>query len=375
MATIKLGNTKIANRLITYVENKAVEHSGVDCDPEFVREQFKTTRGLHGKQDGVQAHHVIQSFKPGEVAPDVANQIGIELAQEIAKGHEAVVYTHVDKKHVHNHIVINAVNFETGKKYQSKRSDLFRIRELSDKLCEERGLSVVKESAAKVRYTLTEKNVLGKGLLSWKDELRHVIDFEKANSKNYEEFKANLKERYGIEVNDTRKHITYKHPDHSKVVRGNKLGNDYEKDVIKDGFGRIAETSRTIGIVESNRIDRTTTKDNLRPRIRASIEHLGDFQNDSVNRETDQNYLGAEISIANILKDQITTESRNIEIAVRASEALIGATESILAILQSTIQDSRNQQNNVGYEARGGGSNLEIDPEKLAKIRYRQRYR
>src|SRR5699024_11387006 len=69
--------------------------------------------------DGIQAHHVIQSFKPDEVTPEKANQVGLELAKKLAPNHEVAVYTHDDTNHVHNHIVINSVNFETGKKYQA----------------------------------------------------------------------------------------------------------------------------------------------------------------------------------------------------------------------------------------------------------------
>lgn len=241
MATIQLGNTKVAGSLIKYAEKRSVERSGVDCDPKYAQEQFKATRELYGKREGIQAHHVIQSFAPGEIEPGMANQVGKDLAKEIAKGHEAVVYTHADKGHIHNHIVINAVSHEDGKKYQSKKSDLYRIREKSDELCKERGLSVVKEPTAKVRYTLAEKSVIEKGGISWKDELRQAIDFEKAHATSYKDFKQNLTEKYGIEVNDKGKHITYKHPDHEKVVRGKNLGLDYERGTIEHGFSRQIE--------------------------------------------------------------------------------------------------------------------------------------
>lgn len=245
MAVIKLGSTGSASRLISYAEKRAVEKEGVDCNPDYAKTQFKVTRELHGKADGVQAHHVIQSFAPGEIEPGMANQIGRDLAKQIAKGHECVVYTHADKGHIHNHIVINAVGYEDGKKYQSKKSDLYRIREKSDELCKERGLSIVKEPTAKERYTLAEKSIIEKGGVSWKDELRQAIDHEKAHSKSYKDFKQNLTEKYGIEVNDKGKHITYKHPDHAKVVRGNKLGLDYERSTIEHGFSRQIERANT----------------------------------------------------------------------------------------------------------------------------------
>lgn len=248
MATIKLGTTGSANRLISYAEKKAVKREGVDCNPEYAKSQFATTRELYGKTDGIQAHHVIQSFKPGEITPDQANKVGLDLAKKLGKGHECVVYTHADKDHIHNHIVINSVNHENGKKlHLHGQQAIDKVRGLSDEICKERGLSVVKEPTSKVRYTLAEQGILERGETSWKDELRQAIDYEKAHSKSYEDFKNNLTEKYGIEVNDKKKHITYKHPDRAKVVRGNKLGLDYERGTIEHGFSRQIESSKERG--------------------------------------------------------------------------------------------------------------------------------
>lgn len=242
MATIKLGTTGSASRLISYAEKRAVEKEGIECNPDYAKIQFKTTRELQGKDGGIQAHHVIQSFAPGEIEPGMANQIGVDLAKKLAKGHECVVYTHADKDHIHNHIVINNVNHENGKKFQLHgQKAIDKVRTMSDDICKEHGLSVVKEPTAKERYTHAEKGIIEKGGVSWKDELRKVIDCEKELSTNYIDFKHNLTQKYGIEVNDKGKHITYKHPDHEKVVRGNKLGLNYERSTIEDGFSRQVE--------------------------------------------------------------------------------------------------------------------------------------
>jgi len=137
MATIQLGNTKVASKLISYCEKRATERDGVDCPPEFAKNQFKATREIWGKSEGIQAHHVIQSFKPGEVNPAEANEIGIQLAKELANGYEAVVYTHTDKDHIHNHIVINAVSYENGKKYRAHGKEAIeKVRDISDRLCQ-----------------------------------------------------------------------------------------------------------------------------------------------------------------------------------------------------------------------------------------------
>lgn len=247
MATIQLGNTKIANKLISYCEKRAEKRDGVNCPPEYAKSQFKATRELWGKTDGIQAHHVIQSFKPGEITPSKANAIGKELAKEIAKGHEAVVYTHADKAHIHNHIVINSVSFEDGKKYQSTKKNLYNIREASDRLCQERELSLVREKTADIRYTLAEKSLVEKGQFSWKDEIREKVNLVKETAKSYEELKQNLLENHGIEIKERGKHTTYIHHETGLKVRGNKLGEAYEKETIKHELERKAERGQERG--------------------------------------------------------------------------------------------------------------------------------
>lgn len=261
MATIQLGNTKVASKLISYCEKKAIEKSGLECNPEYAKTQFKATRELWGKTEGIQAHHVIQSFKPGEITPEMANKVGRDLAKELAKGHEVLIYTHADTKHIHNHIVINSVNFEDGHKYQLHgKQAIERVRELSDEVCKERDLSIVKEPSAEQRYHRAEYGLAERGIMSWKDEIRQVVKLERQNSTNYEEFKNNLTEKYGIEVKERGQQISYRHPDAERFVRGKTLGLEYERGTIEDGFnrqvergkGQDRETEPTRGFAEGN---------------------------------------------------------------------------------------------------------------------------
>lgn len=247
MATIQLGNTKVATKLISYAEKRAKERGGVDCPAEYAKAQFKATRELWGKTEGIQAHHVIQSFKPGEVTAKMANEIGQDLARNIAKGHEAVVYTHTDKDHIHNHIVINAVSFENGSKYQSSKKDLYKIREQSDQLCLAKGLSIIKEPTAQIRYTLAEKALLEKGKDSWKDEIRESIDSIKGQATSLPDLANQLKAQFGIETKITNKNISFKHPDFERFVRGTKLGLAYEKETLTHEFERQIERGQERG--------------------------------------------------------------------------------------------------------------------------------
>lgn len=254
MATIKLGSTKNANALLKYAEKRSEASCGVNCDVEYVRSQMTATREIWGKNGGVQAHHVVQSFKPGEVTPELANQIGQELAKEIAKGHEVAVYTHADKDHIHNHIVINSVNVETGKKYVDNAKNLYFIREQSDKLCEQHDLSVVKEPSAKQRYHQAEYGLAKRGEVSWKDELRQAIDHVKGKTTNLEDFKKLLQQNFGIEVKERGQHFSFKHPDVGRFVRGKTLGLDYERGTIENEFSRQIESS------EERRVSETYTR-------------------------------------------------------------------------------------------------------------------
>ncbi|MED4045610.1 relaxase/mobilization nuclease domain-containing protein [Priestia aryabhattai] len=244
MATIKLSTTKNANALLKYAEKRADVSNSLDCDVDYVRNQFKATREIWGKSGGIQAHHVIQSFKPDEVDPQQANKIGLQLAEKLAQGHEVAVYTHTDKDHIHNHIVINAVNYEDGRKFHAHGQEAIdRFRDVSDELCKEHGLSIVEERSADVRYTLAEQSLLKKGESSWKDEIRTAIDSSKEQATSFEEFQERLKDQ-GVQATLRGKNITYEHLESNKKVRGSKLGMAYEKETILDGFERQVTRER-----------------------------------------------------------------------------------------------------------------------------------
>ncbi|EJQ42763.1 hypothetical protein IEQ_05142 [Bacillus cereus BAG6X1-2] len=239
MATTKLGNSKSCSKVINYAEKRAVAMSGVNCLPELAKSQMKAIRMAHGKNTGVQAHTIIQSFKPGEVSAEQANDLGRQLAESIAKGYQVSIYTHNDTEHVHNHIVINSVHMETGKKYQSNASQIKLVKSENDRICEENGLSVASHGSD-IRYTLAERSLLEKNERSWKDEVREVVNISKQNTNNFKEFSEYLKEN-GMELSVRGKTITYMHLNENKKVRGNKLGDLYTKEGVEDEFVRRAE--------------------------------------------------------------------------------------------------------------------------------------
>lgn len=130
-----LNGDKTAERVLT---------AHMNCDPGREYRQMMDTKREIGKLGGRQCYHIIQSFRPGEITPELALEIAKEFAREHLSGYEAVIGVHVDKKHIHAHTVFNSVNQDTGEKYHSTLQSYYQqIRVISDRLCREHGLSVI----------------------------------------------------------------------------------------------------------------------------------------------------------------------------------------------------------------------------------------
>lgn len=185
------------------------------CHEPTTHTQFLRTRNDAGTKGTVLAKHLIQSFLPGETSPELAHQIGMELCKKILKGeYEFVLSTHVDKGHIHNHIIFNNVNMVTGRCYQSNKKSYHQIRYQSDKLCKENSLSVIDEfyESYKKKYKINGKswyeNEQAKHGTSWKSRLQFDIDRIIKQSKDWDEFLKKMadlgyKIKYG-------KHIAFK---------------------------------------------------------------------------------------------------------------------------------------------------------------------
>ena len=152
MAVTKiLAKTTSLDHLVRYVINpkktdEQVFVSSLGCQPETAARTWMDTKRRFGRSDGVQAYHLIQSFRPGEITPELAHEIGNRFAERYLDGFEVIVGTHVDKAHVHNHIIFNSVSDRDGHKYHSSPNSYFKeVRALSDALCREYGLSVIDE--------------------------------------------------------------------------------------------------------------------------------------------------------------------------------------------------------------------------------------
>ena len=190
--------------------------SGYNCVPELANESFLATQKIFGHEpDGVRFYHFVQSFKIGEaISPQEANDIGMELVQsfEKFKNHEAIVATHIDKDHFHNHIVVCAYDLESGRKIHYNKYFLGDLRQRSDEICQVHGLNVLKKYNPNVksqRLGPKEYRAAMNGN-SWKMVLRATIDYCMTRVMNQDEFQTEMK-KFGYEMTWTasRRNITY----------------------------------------------------------------------------------------------------------------------------------------------------------------------
>ena len=168
---------------------------GVNCSPDTAREDMLRVKRAYGKEDGTIAYHGYQSFKEGEVTPELAHEIGIKLAQQVwGDRYQVLVCTHLDKdSHIHNHFVVNTVSFVDGIKYHRTKEDYRFLRDTSDRLCREYGLSVVKHPEGKGKH-YAEWDAENNGKPTYRSKIREDIDRAIAASLTEREFYHMLEE-------------------------------------------------------------------------------------------------------------------------------------------------------------------------------------
>ena len=218
--------------------------SSFGCNPKMAHLEFEQTKRECNSKAKILARHLIQAFAPGETTPEQAHQVGLELCKRVLQGkYEYVLTTHIDKGHLHNHIIFNNVSFESGKAYQSNKRSYHQIRTVSDELCKENGLSVIDEHYKKFknRYSTNGKSYMEysefKRGSSWKNKLQLAIDKAILKSNTYEEF-LKIMEEFGYEIK-IGKYLSFRHKDKKDTGRFTRakasvLGEDYTKERIKE---------------------------------------------------------------------------------------------------------------------------------------------
>ena len=200
------------------------------ADQEFLfsRRQYAVITGRERKGSDVIAYHLRQSFKPGEITPELANKIGYDLAMSLTKGkHAFIVCTHVDKHHIHSHIVFNSTALDCTRKFRNFWRSSFAIRKISDMLCLENGLSVIAEpKPSRGSYGTW----LGEKPPTVRQQLEQMIDAALTGCKDFDSFLAALKAA-GVEVKRG-KHLAFKIPGGKRFVRCDSLSEDYTEAAI-----------------------------------------------------------------------------------------------------------------------------------------------
>lgn len=220
--------------------------SSYGCASETAAREFEWTRKI-AEQKGMNpvriiARHVIQSFEIGEVTPELAHEIGKQFADEILRGkYEYVLTTHIDKDHVHNHLIFNAVDFVNYHAYKSYKRIYYDMREVSDRLCKENGLSVIPPSQNKgmgyKEYTEAKRGT------SWKQKLKQTIDRLVITAKDYDDF-LRLMQEAGYEIK-TGKYISFRAKGQERFTRSKTIGENYTEERIKERIaGRTPRRSQ-----------------------------------------------------------------------------------------------------------------------------------
>ena len=235
--------------------------SSYGCASETAAREFEWTRKI-AEQKGMNpvriiARHVIQSFGIGEVTPELAHEIGKQFADEILGGkYEYVLTTHIDKDHVHNHLIFNAVDFVNYHAYKSYKRIYYDMREVSDRLCKENGLSVIPPSQNKgmgyKEYTEAKRGT------SWKQKLKQTIDRLVITAKDYDDF-LRLMQEAGYEIK-TGKYISFRAEAQERFTRSKTIGENYTEERIKE------------------RIAGRTPRRNRRQTVPKGISLIGDIQ-------------------------------------------------------------------------------------------------
>jgi hypothetical protein len=250
MAIIKAVSSRASiGKAISYVTKteKTEERlvSGIGCNPETAVDEMKTTKELWGKTAGRQYKHIVQSFPPGEkITPEQAHEIARQLCTDRFSGYEVLIATHKDREHIHNHIILNSVSYEDGLKFQQSRADLQAVKDKSDELCKEYGLSIAGKNDEITANTNGKYRALERGISG--NYKSFVVDCYRAavtarqSAVNRQDF-INLMKAAGWETTwtESRKHITFADENGNRVRAANlekTFKEPFGKDDLEHGF-------------------------------------------------------------------------------------------------------------------------------------------
>ena len=355
--------TATVHKAVDYICNPDKTDEGIlissyGCSPETAAYDFKFALSKTKQSDPNKAYHLIQSFLPDEVSYKEAHQIGVELADKLLEGkYSYVVSTHIDKGHVHNHIIFCAADNINHEKYHDCKKTYYNIRNLSDDLCREHELSVI--TPGEKRGKTYKEWQAGKNGSAWKEQLKADIDEAIKNTATYEDCIELIRAKgYEVKGEDfgekAHKFISFRPLDRERVVRGSakSLGTEYTKERIKERIEekalvkdkkRVPFPTRKKPIVKDysrkNLIDTTEDKFAQSP----GLKHWADIQNLKIAAAS-YSQTG---SIAELEK-QISAKST---LAKTARESLV-ETERQLKDLGQVLKYAEQYKTNHIYQVR-----------------------
>ena len=255
------------------------------CSRENAHKEFEITKKQFSSRTKILAHHLIQSFVPEEVSFEEAHQVGIELCEKIlGNKYEYVLATHIDKDHIHNHIIFNSIDVDEGKVYHSYYGSYMNIRNQSDKLCKEHNLSVIDQETQREINEIKRRKFMNwydwnedKKGSSYKSRLQFDIDRTIKQSINWQDFLSKM-ESYGYEIK-IGKHVAFKNKNQQRFTRSKTMGGNYTEERIKvrilnkeKELGNIIDLKNNDKVKSNKGYEHWATKHNLKTAASTLIE-------------------------------------------------------------------------------------------------------
>ena len=255
------------------------------CSRENAHKEFELTKKQFNSRTKTLAHHLIQSFVPEEVSFEEAHQVGIELCDKILAGkYEYVLATHIDKDHIHNHIIFNSIDVDEGKVYHSYYGSYMNIRNQSDRLCKEHNLSIIDQETQKEINEIRRRKYVNwydwnedKKGSSYKSRLQFDIDRTIKQSINWQDFLSKMKS-CGYEIKQG-KHIAFRSKNQQRFTRAKTIGANYTEERIKERIlnkdkelGNIIDLKNNDKVKSSKGYEHWATKHNLKTAASTLVE-------------------------------------------------------------------------------------------------------
>lgn len=258
---------------LAYITNpaKIYEVSRINCSGSNSNtlEQFRLLRLAFNQNKGIIAHHFIQSFSPNDnITPETVHRFGVEYVKQCFPNYQVVVSTHIDKEHLHNHIIVNSCNMITGKKFYDNKESMKNNRDISDKLCRKYGVSVISTQSEFKPIDQTTMQLALKQK-SWKIQLLSDLDDAKEKCRSKSEFISFFKSRnYEIRYE---KHITIRKIGEKKAIRVDTLAKQFGNQYTK------AELEKAMGY-STNLADTNTNNVNLQSKKTCARKNVNEWQ-------------------------------------------------------------------------------------------------